>query len=135
MIPTRNIYYMLAYAFQSLQAKEYAACGSEAFDNTAGLLAAILAKAQSPLGDIADLKVLTPPGVGLFGTDASMTRILQMMLNEVLFHCLAVKNVGLLENAQRIDAVLNSEKIGAGDFRRRHLGSEDRDRSEGHRQT
>ena len=98
-------------------------------------VAAIPAKAQSPLGDIADLKVLTPPGVGLFGTDASMTRILQMMLNEVLFHCLAVKDVGLLENVQRIDAVLNSEKIGAGDFRRRHLGSEDRDRPEGHRET
>ena len=47
MIPTRNIYYMLAYAFQSLQAREYAACGSEAFDNTAGLLAAILAKGVS----------------------------------------------------------------------------------------
>ncbi|WP_026783224.1 MurR/RpiR family transcriptional regulator [Pleomorphomonas koreensis] len=98
-------------------------------------VAAILARSQSPLGDIADLKVLTPPGVGLFGTDASMTRILQMMLNEVLFHCLAVKDVGLLENVRRIDAVLNSEKIGAGDFRRRPAGSDDRDRSEGHRET
>ncbi|MDR3376009.1 MAG: MurR/RpiR family transcriptional regulator [Ancalomicrobiaceae bacterium] len=92
-------------------------------------VAAILARAQSPLGAIADLKILTPPGVGLFGTDASMTRILQMMLNEVLFHCLAVRDVSLLENVHRIDAVLNSEKIEAGDGRRRPVRSDDRDRS------
>ena len=48
---------------------------------------------------------------------------------------LAVKDVSLLENVQRIDAVLNSEKIGAGDFRRRQSGSEDRDRTEGHQDT
>jgi len=74
-------------------------------------VAAILAKPVSPLGDIADIQVLTPPGVGLFGTDAVMTRILQMMFNEVLFHSLALKDQSRLENVRRIDAVLNSEKM------------------------
>ena len=44
MIPIRNIYYMLAYAFQVLQEQEYAFCATEKFDNAADLLAAILAK-------------------------------------------------------------------------------------------
>lgn len=47
MIPIRNIYYMLAYAFQVLQEQEYAFCATEKFDNTADLLAAILAKGIS----------------------------------------------------------------------------------------
>ena len=74
-------------------------------------VAAILAKAPSPLGAIADILVRTPPGVGLFGTDAVMTRILQMMFNEVLFHCLVVREPRLLENVHAIDRALNVEKL------------------------
>lgn len=44
MIPVRNIYYMLAYAFQTLRERGYRSLGEEKFDNTAELCAAILAR-------------------------------------------------------------------------------------------
>lgn len=44
MIRIQNIYYMLAYAFQVLKDQGYASCGTEAFDNTADLLSAILTR-------------------------------------------------------------------------------------------
>lgn len=47
MIKIQNIYYMLAYAFQVLQENGYASCGTEEFENTADLLASILAKGVS----------------------------------------------------------------------------------------
>jgi DNA-binding MurR/RpiR family transcriptional regulator len=74
-------------------------------------LAGILGAAESPLSQLCDIRILTPPGVGLFGTDAVMTRILQMMFNEVLFHCLALRSKKLLANAEKIDLVLNDEKV------------------------
>ena len=39
----KNIYYMMSYAFRSLDIKEYARLGAEEFDNFADLMAAILA--------------------------------------------------------------------------------------------
>lgn len=47
MIKIQNIYYMLAYAYQVLQEKGYASCGTEKFENTADLLSAILVKGVS----------------------------------------------------------------------------------------
>lgn len=47
MIPIRNVYYMLAYAFQVLQEKGYKRMGEESFDNIADLMAAILARGIS----------------------------------------------------------------------------------------
>ena len=44
MIPIRNIYYMLAYAFQVLHEQGYKDVAAEDFRNTAELLAAILCK-------------------------------------------------------------------------------------------
>ena len=44
MIPIQNIYYMLSYAFQTLQAENYKDLASENFHNTAELCAAILDK-------------------------------------------------------------------------------------------
>ena len=44
MIPVRNIYYMLSYAFQVLNAQGYKRIETESFDNTAELCAAILSK-------------------------------------------------------------------------------------------
>lgn len=44
MIPVRNIYYMLAYAFQVLNAQGYKEIATEQFNNVAELFAAILAK-------------------------------------------------------------------------------------------
>lgn len=47
MIPIRNIYYMLSYAFQILQEKGYRDIATEQFDNAAELCAAILEKGVS----------------------------------------------------------------------------------------
>lgn len=44
MIPVQNIYYMLSYAFQTLNAQGYRELATEQFDNVAELCAAILAK-------------------------------------------------------------------------------------------
>lgn len=41
-ILVQNIYHMLAYAYRELQVERYTTCGSEDFENTAELLAAIL---------------------------------------------------------------------------------------------
>lgn len=47
MIPIRNIYYMLAYAFQALRENGYKDMAGEDFQNTAELLAAILCRGVS----------------------------------------------------------------------------------------
>lgn len=47
MIPIRNIYYMLAYAFQALRENGYKDMAGEEFQNTAELLAAILCRGVS----------------------------------------------------------------------------------------
>jgi len=73
-------------------------------------VAAVMGLNATPLGDIADIGVITPPGISLFGTDAVMTRILEMMFNEVLFHCLALRNPDLRANVDRIEALLGVER-------------------------
>ncbi len=47
MIPIRNIYYMLAYAFQVLNEQGYKNIATEEFDNVAEMCAAILSKGVS----------------------------------------------------------------------------------------
>ncbi len=47
MIPVKNIYYMLSYAFSVLQEKGYRRLATEEFSNIADLMAAILAKGIS----------------------------------------------------------------------------------------
>lgn len=47
MIPVQNIYYMLSYAFQALQAQNYKDLATVKFHNTAELCAAILDKSIS----------------------------------------------------------------------------------------
>lgn len=44
MIPVQNIYYMLSYAFQALNRQGFKKIAAEEFNNTAELMAAILAK-------------------------------------------------------------------------------------------
>ncbi len=44
MIPLRNIYYMLAYAFRTLNEHEYRGVASESFDNAAEMLTALLVR-------------------------------------------------------------------------------------------
>ena len=47
MIPVRNIYYMLSYAFQVLSEQGYRNIATEQFENVAELCAAILSKGVS----------------------------------------------------------------------------------------
>lgn len=47
MIPIKNLYYMLAYAFQALQQGDYCRLATEEFDNTGDLCAAILCRGIS----------------------------------------------------------------------------------------
>lgn len=47
MIPIQNVYYMLAYVFQVLNAQGYREVAAESFDNAAELCSAILAKGVS----------------------------------------------------------------------------------------
>ena len=47
MIPIQNIYYMLAYAFQTLNEQGYKSIETEQFDNVAELCAAILSRGVS----------------------------------------------------------------------------------------
>lgn len=74
-------------------------------------VAGVLGVGHSPLAELADICVVTPPGVSLFGTDAVMTRILEMMFNEVLFHCLALRNPSMRANVDRIEALLGDERV------------------------
>jgi DNA-binding MurR/RpiR family transcriptional regulator len=73
-------------------------------------LAAILGVSSSPLEEISDMKIITPPGINLFGADAVMTRALEMMFNEVLFHCLAFGNERMMQNVSRIEEDLRGER-------------------------
>lgn len=45
MIPVQNIYYMLSYAFQALQAQNYKDLATEKFHNTAELCQPFLIRA------------------------------------------------------------------------------------------
>lgn len=76
-------------------------------------LAAIVGMPRSPLGELADIHLVTPAGVGLFGADAVMTRVLEMMLNEVLFHCLALRAPRRLEKARAIERLLSDQRLPA----------------------
>ena len=49
MIPIRNVYHMLAYAFQKLKGDEYKRCSSEHFHNVSSLLAEILVNGLNTL--------------------------------------------------------------------------------------
>ena len=72
---------------------------------------AVTAERQSPLVAACDLTIATPQGVGLFGNDAVMTRILQILFNEVLSHCLILRDHSLLRQLQEVDNVLSKEKL------------------------
>ncbi len=78
---------------------------------TGATIAAVIGVPGSPLEDVADIPVLTPPGINLFGTDAVMTRVLELMFNEVLFHCLAFGNPSMMENVARVETDLGNERI------------------------
>ena len=47
MIPIRNVYYMLSYAFKALNEQGYKSIETEQFHNVADLCAAIIAKGVS----------------------------------------------------------------------------------------
>lgn len=65
----------------------------------------------SPVARAVEVCISTPPGVGLFGNDAALTRLLQMVFTDVLFHCLALASPTRLERASAIDEILNTVKV------------------------
>lgn len=73
-------------------------------------LAAVIGVSKSSLEEIADIPIITPPGINLFGADAVMTRALEIMFNEVLFHCLAFGNARMMQNVSRIEEDLRGER-------------------------
>jgi DNA-binding MurR/RpiR family transcriptional regulator len=66
---------------------------------------------HSPLARAVDVNISTPPGVGLFGNDAALTRLLQMVFSDVLFHCLALADPKRLDRIHSIDEILNTVKV------------------------
>jgi DNA-binding MurR/RpiR family transcriptional regulator len=76
-----------------------------------GICVALTADTNSPLARCAQLTVTTPPGVGLFGNDAAVTRILQMTFNDVLFHCLLLRNSKRLASIQLVDNAISHRKM------------------------
>ncbi|MFB2552412.1 MurR/RpiR family transcriptional regulator [Ensifer soli] len=73
-------------------------------------IAAILGVPGSALEEIVDIPIITPPGINLFGADAVMTRALEIMFNEVLFHCLAFGDARMMQNVSRIEEDLRGER-------------------------
>ena len=78
---------------------------------TRGTCVALTADTNSPLSRCAHITITTPPGVGLFGNDAALTRILQMAFNDVLFHLLVLSDSKRLASAEAVDSVLNRLKV------------------------
>ena len=78
---------------------------------TRGTCVALTADTDSPLARCAHLTVTTPPGVGLFGNDAALTRLLQMAFNDVLFHCLVLRDSKRLANVELVDSALSRRKV------------------------
>jgi DNA-binding MurR/RpiR family transcriptional regulator len=76
-----------------------------------GICVALTADVNSPLARCAQLTITTPPGVGLFGNDAALTRILQMAFNDVLFHCLVLCDSKRLASIELVDSALNDRKV------------------------
>ena len=72
---------------------------------------ALTGKPESTLARLADVRITTPPGVGLQGNDAALTRLLQMTFSDVLFHCLALANPRRLDRVDTIDEILDSMKM------------------------
>lgn len=72
---------------------------------------ALTGKPDSPLARLADVCITTPPGVGLQGNDAALTRLLQMTFSDVLFHCLALADPRRLQRVGAIDEILGSMKV------------------------
>jgi DNA-binding MurR/RpiR family transcriptional regulator len=84
---------------------------AERAKETGATVAAVIGVAGSPLQDIADIPVLTPPGINLFGANAVMTRVLELMFNEVIFHCLAFGNPKMMDRVSRVETDLGGERM------------------------
>ena len=75
------------------------------------MVAAVLGVNGSPLERLSDFRIVTPPGISLHGADAVMTRILELMFNEALFHCLLLQDPTMLDNVTRIERALAPERV------------------------
>ncbi|UGA57697.1 MurR/RpiR family transcriptional regulator [Vibrio sp. VB16] len=71
----------------------------------------VTAKADSSLSELADITVLTPPGTGLYGMDAAMNRMMQIMFNEVIYQCLVVDSPGRMVVTDQVNRALDRGKL------------------------
>ncbi len=74
-------------------------------------LMVVTAKTHSELNDLADLTLLMPPGTGLYGMDAAMNRLMQIMFNEVIYQCLVIDSPDMLEISAQVDSALDRGKL------------------------
>lgn len=74
-------------------------------------LLVVTAKSGSQLDEMADLTVLTPPGTGLYGMDAAMNRMMQIMFNEVIYQCLVVDSPSRVVIADQVNRALDRGKL------------------------
>ena len=86
---------------------------------------ALTGNPDSSLASLAEVCITTPPGVGLQGDDAALTRLLQMTFSDVLFHCLALADAQRLERVATIDEILGSMKVAPREGRVDRIESED----------
>ena len=60
---------------------------------------------------LSDVVIFTPPGIKSYAASPVMNRILEMMFNEVLFHCLVQKNPDMHNRVKNIEKTLNEERM------------------------
>jgi DNA-binding MurR/RpiR family transcriptional regulator len=82
---------------------------------------ALTGNPASSLSRLAEVCITTPPGVGLLGNDAALTRLLQMAFSDVLFHCLALADPHRLERVGIIDEILGPMKVSVRESRTDHV--------------
>ena len=74
-------------------------------------IAFILGSNIDRINKLSDVVIFTPRGIKSFGTNPVMNRILEMMFNEVLFHCLVQKNPAMLNRVKDIENTLHKERL------------------------
>ncbi len=73
-------------------------------------IAAIVGQSNTIMEEIAQQTIQMPPGIGHFGNDAAMARILQIILNEIIFNCLANRDDHYLKNIAKTNNMLDEYK-------------------------
>ncbi len=71
---------------------------------------AVVGQTNTLMNKVAHQTIQMPPGVGHFGNDAAMARILQITFNEIIFTCLAKQDEKYLKNVAVTNKILDEYK-------------------------